>query len=66
MSLNRTLNKIITGGIALVLAVFMLSGCSSSDSKIGNDDAAEQTYVPPGKHDTFYSFMSGGWTGNIS
>ncbi|HKI44862.1 MAG TPA: hypothetical protein VKA08_05950, partial [Balneolales bacterium] len=66
MTFQRNLRNILVGGIAFAVTVFMFSGCSSQKSKIGNEDEAEQVYVPPGKHDTFYSFMSGGWTGNVS
>ncbi|HKK46475.1 MAG TPA: Sec-dependent nitrous-oxide reductase [Balneolaceae bacterium] len=62
------LNYLKNSGVgAIILAiVLILSGCSSPKSEIGNEDAAGEIYVPPGKHDEFYSFMSGGWTGNIS
>ena len=60
------MRNILVGGVVLAVTAFMFGGCSSQKSKIGNDDAAQQVYVPPGKHDTFYSFMSGGWTGNVS
>jgi len=66
MSDYKPFKTILTGGMALLLAVFIFSGCSSSKNHTANDDAADQVYVPPGKHDEFYSFMSGGWTGNIS
>lgn len=66
MSFQQQIRNIFVGGIAIAVTAFMFSGCSSNKSKIGNDNAAEQVYVPPGKHDTFYSFLSGGWTGNIS
>ncbi|HYW35947.1 MAG TPA: Sec-dependent nitrous-oxide reductase [Balneolaceae bacterium] len=58
--------SLLTGGMAVLLAMFMFSACSSNDSKTGNNDAANQVYIPPGKHDQFYSFMSGGWSGNVS
>ncbi len=29
-------------------------------------DAAEKVYVPPGKHDDFYAFLSGGFSGQVS
>lgn len=30
------------------------------------DNAAEKVYVPPGKHDDFYAFVSGGFSGQVS
>lgn len=29
-------------------------------------DAAQKVYVPPGKHDDFYAFLSGGFSGQVS
>lgn len=29
-------------------------------------DAAQKVYVPPGKHDEFYAFLSGGFSGQVS
>jgi len=45
-------------------------GCTGSSSEGGNggllsDDVASQVYVPPGEHDEFYAFLSGGFSGQI-
>jgi len=66
MSFRKFLKNIFLGGIAIAVTALMFSGCSSQKGEIGNQNAADQVYVPPGKHDKFYSFMSGGWTGNVS
>jgi len=66
MSIYKCLKKLYVGGIALLSIAFVISGCNSPKSKIGSEDAATDVYVPPGKHDKYYSFMSGGWTGNVS
>jgi nitrous-oxide reductase len=53
----------------LVLAIgasFMLNGCKPkgpAEVSIGN--AASKVFVPPGKHDEFYSIVSGGFNGQI-
>ncbi len=53
-------------GLAAVLAVFAFS-CRSTGSTQGvNTDAAQAVYVPPGSYDEFYSFMSGGYSGQLS
>jgi len=31
-----------------------------------SSNAAERVYVPPGKHDDFYAFLSGGFSGQVS
>jgi nitrous-oxide reductase len=55
----------------LVLAIvagagLLLTGCPSQKTMIGSTDAAEKTYVAPGEYDEFYSFMSGGYSGQVS
>lgn len=54
--------------ILFVSAIFF--GCTNQqDSKSvveGGSDAAQKAYVPPGEHDEYYAFMSGGYSGNIT
>jgi len=42
-------------------------GCSKNGSgtAFAGDDAAKSVYVPPGKHDEFYLFTSGGFNGQV-
>lgn len=56
-------------GIATIGSIALLSG----QDAIGQmpkmslaADAAEKVYVPPGKHDDFYAFLSGGFSGQVS
>ena len=49
--------------------VLFLVSCNSSQqpaSSALSGDAASAVYVPPGEHDEFYAFMSGGFSGQIS
>lgn len=62
----KRLNTICAAALTLIFTALMLNGCSTNSSKIGNENAAEAVYVPFGKHDEFYSFMSGGWSGAVS
>lgn len=50
------------------LLAIAFSSCTSkdSDSVVNGSDAAQKTHVPPGEHDEYYAFMSGGYSGNIS
>ena len=32
----------------------------------GSGDIASRVYVPPGEHDEFYAFMSGGFSGQLT
>lgn len=55
---------------ALTLVIVVLAGFSSCKPKNAasavSADAAEKTYVPPGKYDEFYNFVSGGFSGQLS
>ena len=51
-------------GAALVAAA--LAGCLNSGSQTAGSDVASEVYVPPGSYDTFYAFMSGGFSGNLT
>lgn len=60
-------------GLLAVLATgVLLQGCNGSGStENGKDsavdaDAAKAVYVAPGKHDELYSFLSGGFNGQVS
>jgi nitrous-oxide reductase len=59
-------------GAALVAAGAGFYACSSTGTKISASqslvagDAATRVYVPPGSYDEFYSFMSGGFSGQVS
>jgi len=55
--------------VAFVAAAFLYYACSTAGSKTTNlvtGDAASKVYVPPGSYDEFYSFMSGGFSGQVT
>lgn len=55
--------------ILLVLAMaFSVMACKEQRDvkQVVQGDAASQTYVPPGEHDEFYAFLSGGFSGQIT
>ncbi len=57
---------VATASVAtLVVYSFGCSRASQPVGAIGSSDAAMKTYVPPGQHDEFYAFMSGGFNGQI-
>ncbi|MBV6446025.1 MAG: Nitrous-oxide reductase [Ignavibacteriaceae bacterium] len=49
----------------LIFPVLFLTGCGGG-SGLDTGDAAQKVYVKPGEHDEFYSFMSGGFSGQVS
>ncbi len=55
-------------GVILVIATFLIiSECSNKEKPLlGSSDAASAVYVAPGDYDEFYSFMSGGFSGQVS
>ncbi len=55
------------GVVVLGLGFALLAGCPKKEApKTVGLDAASQVFVPPGKHDEFYVFFSGGFGGHIS
>jgi len=64
--MNKTMMRVV--GVILVIATFLLiSECAKKDKPIlGSSDAASAVYVAPGDYDEFYSFMSGGFSGQVS
>ncbi len=68
--MKSTLNFLSRGLWAVVLVGLFLGACNnqgSNNQKAGmlSSDVASQVYVPPGQHDEFYAFMSGGFSGQI-
>ncbi len=65
---NSTI-KLLLVGISLMMlsgGVFFI-GCKGKPQASGTDkDAASKVYVSPGKHDEFYNFVSGGFSGQMS
>jgi len=60
-------NKKLTIALAGLVLVAALQSCRPKDS--GNavsGDAAQKTYVAPGKYDEIYNFVSGGFSGQMS
>ena len=55
------------GCLLAAAMVMLLPSCKPKNA--GNTvsaDAAEKAYVPPGKYDEFYNFVSGGFSGQLS
>jgi nitrous-oxide reductase len=53
----------------IVIASFMsFDGCGKEKGNVPNmsEDAANKVYVPPGKYDEFYAFLSGGFSGQLA
>jgi len=65
---NRLKQPLAQGIVAMILLGAL--GCTPKGNKIVGanvaPDAAQRVYVPPGKHDEFYAFLSGGFSGQVS
>ncbi len=52
-------------GFAVLAAGLVLAQGARNMARVAND-AATRTFVPPGEHDEFYGFFSGGFNGQLS
>ena len=60
-------NKFVKAIMVIVLGSALVTSCkpkNTGDAVSG--DAAQKTYVAPGKYDEFYNFVSGGFSGQMS
>lgn len=57
--------KYIVALIIIITASVFYAGCDQSKNTL-TGDAASQVYVAPGNYDEFYSFMSGGFSGQLT
>jgi len=61
----NTLSKLIA--ITSVAVIISIVGCKPRGAQSAvSGDAAQKTYVAPGKYDEFYDFVSGGFSGQMS
>src|SRR6476620_223541 len=67
MSMNRSRTLMLAAGILVVgLTAYACSRMGPASSDLTGGDAARKVYVAPGAKDEFYSFMSGGFSGQVS
>ncbi|MBU7578287.1 MAG: Sec-dependent nitrous-oxide reductase [Flavihumibacter sp.] len=57
--------KLSLGTVALLAVGFQACKPKNTSSAVSGD-AAVKAYVPPGKYDEFYNFVSGGFSGQLS
>ena len=66
------MKKSVSLWTALIAMMWVLSSCAgdgtgnaSNKGALNQGDVASQVYVPPGEHDEFYAFVSGGFGGQV-
>ena len=61
--------RLTLGALGAVAAGALFYACSATggrpSSNLAAGDAAQHVYVPPGEHDEFYAFLSGGFNGQM-
>jgi len=57
----------VFASIAAISLLLGLTGCSGDGQELGGTGkAASKVYVAPGEYDEFYTFFSGGYSGNVT
>jgi len=63
----RQLTAGVIGAAALAILVYACrTTAGPKGQSLATGDAASKVYVPPGSYDTYYSFMSGGFSGQVT
>src|SRR5689334_7748870 len=64
--MKRKLGNYLLIAAAFIVVVVIIKGCKPKDmATTVTGDAASKVYVPPGKYDQFYNFVSGGFNGQL-
>ena len=61
--------KVLLAAVVMTTGAVLLHSCRAGGAGATNlaaGDAASRVYVPPGQHDELYSFMSGGFSGQMT
>jgi nitrous-oxide reductase len=71
MKMNTPLRRRTAAFVAIAVTVAgILYACTATNrtttTSLVGGDAASKVYVPPGTYDEFYSFLSGGFSGQVS
>ncbi|HEU4631536.1 MAG TPA: Sec-dependent nitrous-oxide reductase [Gemmatimonadaceae bacterium] len=67
--MSHSLRKLTLAAVVVAAGGVLLHSCRSAAGTavdLAAGDAATRVYVPPGQHDELYSFMSGGFSGQVA
>lgn len=62
---NPTFSFFFWGLIMALILVYLTQNNDDSNGLLASDNASK-VYVPPGEHDSYYTFFSGGFSGQVS
>lgn len=63
--MKKTLSQVIS--LCALIMLFIFPGCKPKNAgDATGSDAASRVFVPPGKYDELYNFVSGGFSGQVS
>ena len=65
---NYSKRHLIAGAAGVVAVASLMFACQTTRSKqpLATGDAAGRVYIAPGQYDEFYSFLSGGFSGQVA
>lgn len=65
--MQSSLRRVFTGTVCIGAAALLAYACTrpTKNESVLTGDAASKVYVAPGSYDEFYSFMSGGFSGQV-
>ncbi|MFY0653238.1 MAG: Sec-dependent nitrous-oxide reductase [Cyclobacteriaceae bacterium] len=63
--ITKIISNILPVAILLVVVSCAQNGGNNSKGALGSD-IASRVYVPPGEHDEYYAFISGGFSGQLA
>ena len=65
--MRTPIRNFVLGAASAAAVGGLVFACQSAGPRdIATGDAAARVYVPPGKHDDYYAFLSGGYNGQIA
>lgn len=68
--MGPNVRRLLTAGTVAAAGATLLFACQTTATKGGTNlvtgDAASKVYVAPGEHDEYYSFLSGGFSGQVA
>jgi nitrous-oxide reductase len=64
--MKSVIKKIFSLAITGIIAMMIFQSCNPGGTQKAAGGDASKAYVPPGKYDEFYNFVSGGFSGQMS